>query len=147
MRRAALVLVFLVVFAGGEVLAQSAARTVRLTAGVHLITAELAADDPMRTRGLMFRESLAPNHGMFFIFDGKSTRCMWMRNVPIPLSVAFLEDDGRIVNIAEMQPQSDDSHCSSAPVRYALEMSKGWFAQRGLKAGAMIGGVADASKK
>jgi uncharacterized membrane protein (UPF0127 family) len=146
-RRVTTLLVSLALLAGGDVLAQSAARTVRLTAGVHLITAELAADDPMRTRGLMFRESLAANHGMFFIFDGKATRCMWMRNVPIPLSVAFLEDDGRIVNIAEMRPQSDDSHCSNAPVRYALEMSKGWFSQRGLKPGAMIGGIADASRK
>src|SRR5262245_14261997 len=79
--------------------AQQAAQTVRLTAGVHLITAELAANDPMRTRGLMFRESLAANHGMLFVFDSKAVHCMWMRNTLLPLSVAFLDDDGRIVNI------------------------------------------------
>jgi uncharacterized membrane protein (UPF0127 family) len=122
--------------------AQSAARTVRLTAGIHLITAEVAADDPMRTRGLMFRDALAPNHGMLFIFEDKGVRCMWMRNTLIPLSVAFIDDDGRIVNIEDMKPQTDDSHCARTPVRYALEMQEGWFAQRGLKPGSVIGGIA-----
>ncbi len=132
--------------AGGPVRAQSTP-TVKLTAGVHLITAELAADDPMRMRGLMFRQSLAPNHGMLFVFDAKSVQCMWMRNTLIPLSVAFLDDDGRIVNVEDMQPQTENSHCARAPVRYALEMTQGWFAQRGLKAGALIGGVAGAAKR
>src|SRR5262245_42498172 len=127
--------------------AQQAAQTVRLTAGVHLITAELAANDPMRTRGLMFRESLAANHGMLFVFDSKAVHCMWMRNTLLPLSVAFLEDDGRIVNIEDMKPQTEDSHCAGAPVRYALEMTQGWFAQRGLKPGATIGGISAKAKK
>lgn len=126
----------------GAALAQSSANMVRLTAGVHLITAEVAADDPMRMRGLMFRESLPPNRGMLFVFEGKSIQCMWMRNTLIPLSVAFIDDDGRIVNIEEMRPQTDESHCAKAPVRYALEMTQGWFAQRGLKPGALIGGIA-----
>lgn len=120
--------------------------TVKLTAGIHLITAEIAADDPMRMRGLMFRQALAPNHGMLFVFESKSVQCMWMRNTLIPLSVAFLDDDGKIVNVEDMQPRTEDSHCARAPVRYALEMSQGWFAQRGLKAGAMIGGIAGARK-
>jgi uncharacterized protein len=131
----------LALLAGGPALAQSAGPTVRLNAGVHLITAELAADDPLRMRGLMFRQSLAPNHGMLFVFDAKSVQCMWMRNTLIPLSVAFLDDDGRIVNIEDMQPQTEDSHCARAPVRYALEMTQGWFAQRGFKAGAVINGI------
>lgn len=121
--------------------AQPALQTVRLSAGIHLITAELAADDPKRQRGLMFREALAANHGMLFVFDSKSIQCMWMRNTLIPLSVAFLEDDGRIVNIEDMQPRTEQSHCARAPVRYALEMSQGWFAQRGLKPGATISGI------
>jgi uncharacterized membrane protein (UPF0127 family) len=116
--------------------------TVRLTAGIHLITAEVAADDPARTRGLMFRERLAPNHGMLFVFERKAIHCMWMRNTPLPLSVAFIDDDGRIVNIEDMAPHTDDSHCARAPVRYALEMSRGWFASRGLKPGTVIGGIA-----
>jgi len=128
-------------FVGGNACAQSAAQTVRLNAGVHLITAEVAADDPMRQRGLMFRETLAANHGMLFVFEGKDVRCMWMRNTLIPLSVAFIDDDGRIVNIEDMKPKTEDSHCARAPVRYALEMTQGWFAQRGLKPGAVIGGI------
>jgi len=148
MSRFAAALLALQLLAGGQASAQSAAQTVRLTAGVHLITAELAANDPMRMQGLMFRESLAANHGMLFVFDGKSVHCMWMRNTLIPLSVAFLDDDGRIVNIEDMKPQTEDSHCARAPVRYALEMTQGWFAQRGLKPGALIGGIgAGAGKK
>jgi uncharacterized protein len=115
--------------------------TTKLTAGIHLITAEVAADDPARARGLMFRERLAPNQGMLFVFDSKSVQCMWMRNTLIPLSVAFIEDDGSIVNIEDMKPHDESSHCAARPVRFALEMDKGWFAQRGLKAGAKIGGL------
>jgi len=115
--------------------------TTKLTAGIHLITAEVAADDPARARGLMFRQRLAPNHGMLFVFDSKSVHCMWMRNTLIPLSVAFIEDDGSIVNIEDMKPHDESSHCATKPVRFALEMDKGWFAQRGLKAGAKINGM------
>lgn len=121
--------------------AQTALPAVKLTAGIHLITAELAADDRSRMRGLMFRERLAPNHGMVFVFADKGPQCMWMRNTLIALSVAFIDDDGSIVNIEDMQPQTETSHCSLRPVRYALEMDKGWFAQRGIKAGSRIGGL------
>jgi hypothetical protein len=141
MSRFAAVILFPLLFTAGPSWAQSAIRTVQLTAGIHLITAEVAADDSMRMRGLMFRDALAPNHGMLFVFEGKEVRCMWMRNTLIPLSVAFIEDDGRIVNIEDMAPKTDDSHCASAPVRYALEMQRGWFAQRGLNAGATIKGI------
>jgi len=132
----------LVLLCAGQACAQSPTRSVQLTAGIHLITAEVAADDPMRMRGLMFRQSLAPNHGMLFVFDDKGSQCMWMRNTLIPLSVAFIDDDGRIVNIEDMKPQTENSHCARMPVRYALEMQEGWFAQRGLKPGAVIGGIA-----
>lgn len=115
--------------------------TTRLTAGIHVITAEVAANDPARARGLMFREKLAPNHGMLFVFEAKGVQCMWMRNTLIPLSVAFIEDDGSIVNIEDMQPKTETSHCAARPVRFALEMDKGWFAQRGIKAGAKLGGL------
>jgi uncharacterized membrane protein (UPF0127 family) len=116
--------------------------TVRLSAGIHVITAEVADSDPTRMRGLMFREKLAPNHGMLFVFDAKLVQCMWMRNTLIPLSVAFIEDDGTIVNIEDMQPRTENTHCARRPVRYALEMELGWFAKRGLGAGARIGGLA-----
>jgi len=115
--------------------------TTRLSAGIHLITAEVAATDPGRMRGLMFRESLAPNHGMLFVFDQKAIHCMWMRNTLIPLSVAFIDDEGAIVNIEDMAPRTETSHCARRPVRFALEMEKGWFAKRGIGPGAKLTGL------
>ena len=117
----------------------------QLQAGIHLISAEVAAEPNTRSRGLMFRERLGPNQGMLFVFPEKAVQCFWMRNTPLPLSIAFLDDDGRIVNIADMQPRSDDSHCSAAPIRFALEMEQGWFAKRGIAAGAKIGGLSGMS--
>ncbi len=113
---------------------------VELQAGIHLIRAELAANDRTRARGLMFRERLGPSEGMLFVFSAPSRQCFWMRNTLIPLSIAFIDDDGSIVNIEDMQPRSDDSHCSAKPVRYALEMEQGWFAKRGLRAGSQLSG-------
>ena len=121
--------------------------TVQLTAGIHVITAEVADSDPMRARGLMFRRSLPANHGMLFVFDGKSKHCMWMRNTLIPLSVAFIEDDGTVVNIEDMQPHDESSHCAKQPVRYALEMTQGWFAQKGVGPGAKLGRIQAATQK
>jgi hypothetical protein len=117
----------------------SALPTTQLTAGIHLITAEIATTDPSRTRGLMFRQALPPNHGMLFIFDDKAIHCMWMRNTLIPLSVAFIEDDGTIVNILDMKPHDDNRHCAARPVRYALEMTQGWFASRRIGPGSKLG--------
>jgi uncharacterized membrane protein (UPF0127 family) len=114
---------------------------VQLKAGMHLIRAEVAADFSSRGRGLMHRKSLAPNAGMLFIFDGPAVHCMWMKNTYIPLSVAFLDEKGEIINIADMQPHSEESHCASRPALYALEMTRGWFAERGIKAGARLGGL------
>jgi uncharacterized protein len=114
---------------------------VQLKAGMHLIRAEVAADYASRGRGLMHRKSLAPNAGMLFIFDGAALHCMWMKNTYIPLSVAFIDEKGEIVNIADMQPHSEQSHCAARPALYALEMSRGWFAERGIKAGARLGGI------
>ena len=113
---------------------------IELQAGIHVIRAEVAQDFASRARGLMFRDALAPNHGMIFIFEQAARQCFWMRNTRIPLSAAFLDDSGRIVNIADMQPMSDDSHCSAAPVRFVLEMEQGWFARRGLREGSRLTG-------
>ena len=115
--------------------------TSRLTAGMHVITAELATTPQSRMIGMMYRESTPPNHGMLFVFDDKSQHCFWMRNTPLALSIAFLDDDGTIASIADMAPKSDESHCPPRPVRYALEMEKGWFAKKGLKAGSRITGL------
>lgn len=113
----------------------------QLRAGMHLIQAEVAAAPATRERGLMFREQLAPNAGMLFIFDAPATQCMWMRNTLIPLSVAFIAADGTVANIEDMAPKTEDSHCAVKPVLYALEMDKGWFARRGIKAGTKIEGI------
>ncbi len=111
---------------------------VRLQAGIHIIRAELANTDRTRATGLMGRESLGPNEGMLFVFERKAVHCFWMRNTPLPLSIAFLDDDGRIVDIAQMAPRSDDSHCPSRAVHFALEMEQGWFARHGLTEGARL---------
>ena len=111
-----------------------------LTAGMHRIVAEVAADHASRAIGLMHRRSLAPNHGMLFVFQEKSPQCFWMRNTLIALSIAFLDDDGRIVNIEDMAPLTENSHCSKEQVRFALEMEQGWFARRGIRAGDRLGG-------
>jgi len=109
-----------------------------LQAGMYLIRAEVAGDVESRARGLMFRERLGQNEGMLFVFEQPSTQCFWMRNTLVPLTIAFLADDGRIVNTADMEPKSEASHCSSEGVRYALEMERGWFAKRGLNRGDRI---------
>jgi uncharacterized protein len=112
-----------------------------LRAGMHLIRAEVAADFSTRARGLMHRKELAPNSGMLFLFDGPSQQCMWMKNTYIPLSVAFLDEQGTIINIADMQPHSEQTHCSARPALYALEMTRGWFAERNIKPGTKLGGL------
>lgn len=115
--------------------------TTQLTAGMHLIRAEIADEEGERQIGLMHRPSMPANEGMVFVFERPEQQCFWMRNTLIPLSIAFLDDEGRIVNIEEMKPLSDDSHCSKKPVRFVLEMNKGWFDKRGLKPGSVIGGT------
>ena len=120
--------------------AQPTLPMVTLQAGIHLVKAEVADDGRKRAIGLMFRESLAPNHGMLFVFREKAGHCFWMRNTLIPLSIAFIEDDGTIVNIADMAPLSEASHCAARPVRFALEMAQGWFDKRGIGAGYRLTG-------
>jgi uncharacterized membrane protein (UPF0127 family) len=123
--------------------AQSAAQslpTVTLNAGIHVITAELARTAEQREIGLMFRESMAANHGMLFVFDQLGQQCFWMKNTLLPLDVAFIADNGIIVNTDRMKPRTLDSHCSSRPVRFVLEMNDGWFAKRGITAGSKLTG-------
>jgi len=112
-----------------------------LTAGIHIIRAEVASTEDTRRIGLMQRQSLPDNNGMLFVFEMPDLQCFWMRNTLLPLSIAFIADDGAIVNIADMAPQTDDAHCSARPVRYALEMAQGWFATHGIKEGNRIDGL------
>jgi hypothetical protein len=115
--------------------------TLELNAGIHLIRAEVANTFDARARGLMFRKALAPNSGMLFVFPELTAHCMWMRNTYVPLSVAFMDEQGTIVSIHDMKPHDETSHCAAKPARFALEMNQGWFAQKGIKAGARISGL------
>ena len=113
---------------------------VKLNAGMHVIDAQVAASNEQRMTGLMHRREMPQHEGMLFVFEYPGQQCFWMKNTLLPLAAAFVADDGTIVNIEEMQPQSLDSHCSVQPVRYVLEMNKGWFSKKGIKAGTKLAG-------
>ena len=135
--------VFATVLLCGTALAQDGAQklpVIRLNAGMHLIQAEFAQTPQEHGIGLMFRTTMAANEGMLFAFNETREQCFWMKNTLLPLSVAFVADDGSVVNIEDMKPQTLDSHCSTRPVRYVLEMNLGWFAKRGVKAGSKLQG-------
>lgn len=113
---------------------------VKLASGMHRIDAQVAATPEQRQTGLMFRKNMPQHEGMIFVFEQASQQCFWMKNTLIPLSAAFVADDGTIVNIEDMKPLALDGHCSLQPVRYVLEMNKGWFAKKGIKAGSKLQG-------
>lgn len=120
---------------------------VQLGAGMYLIRAEVADRDDTRATGLMHRTSLPDNGGMLFVFEAAEIHCMWMKNTLLPLSVAFVDASGDIINIADMQPLSEDTHCAARPARYALEMKQGWFAERGIRAGMRLRGLEKAAAR
>ncbi len=143
-QRTLLAALFVFVMSGTFGISELSAQTLPvrvLTAGMYRIQAEVASTDATRTRGLMFRKELAPNSGMLFVFEQPSMQCFWMRNTLLPLSIAFILDDGTITNIADMAPMTENSHCSTAPVRYTLEMEQGWFEKHGITAGKKITGI------
>jgi uncharacterized membrane protein (UPF0127 family) len=113
---------------------------VQLAAGMHQIEAQLAQRGDERMTGLMWLKEMPANEGMLFVFEQATMQCFWMKNTFVPLSTAFVADDGTIVNIADMKPQTLDSHCSQKPVRYVLEMNQGWFARKGIKPGFKLAG-------
>lgn len=127
--------------AGSHAQPQAELPKTSLYAGMHRIIAEVASEPATRSRGLMWRERLEQNHGMLFIFPDKATHCFWMRNTLVPLSIAFLRDDGTIVNIEQMQPLQETGHCPKEPIRLALEVNQGWFEKRGISAGQQIRGL------
>ena len=113
---------------------------VKLSAGMYQIDAQVAYTPDQRMIGLMFRKEMPQYEGMLFVFEEPSEQCFWMKNTLLPLSAAFIDDSGTVVNVEEMKPQTLDSHCSARPVRYVLEMNQGWFAKRGIKPGAKLNG-------
>jgi len=114
---------------------------VTLGAGMYQIDAQVAQTSDQRTTGLMFRKEMPQHEGMLFVFEQPSGLCFWMKNTLLPLTAAFVADDGTIVNLADMKPQTTDSHCAAKPVRFVLEMNQGWFAKRGMKAGSKLTGA------
>jgi uncharacterized membrane protein (UPF0127 family) len=113
---------------------------IQLQAGMHQIQAQVAANPDQRSIGLMHRAEMPQSEGMLFAFEQASQQCFWMKNTILPLTAAFIADDGTIVNLADMKPQTTDAQCSEQPVRWVLEMNQGWFAKRGIKAGFKLQG-------
>ena len=114
---------------------------VKLSAGMHQIDAQVAQTPAQRQTGLMHRREMPQHEGMLFVFEQPATQCFWMKNTLLPLTAAFIADDGTIVNLADMKPQTEDSHCSTKPVRFVLEMNQGWFGKKNLKAGSRLAGA------
>lgn len=114
---------------------------IQLRAGMHVLDVQVAQTDAQRAMGLMQRRNLPMHEGMLFVFERPAEQCFWMKNTLLPLTAAFVADDGTLVNLADMQPQTLDSHCSSRPVRFVLEMNQGWFAYKGLRAGDKLSGA------
>jgi uncharacterized membrane protein (UPF0127 family) len=100
----------------------------------------VAGSPEQRATGLMMRKEMPTSEGMLFVFERPESQCFWMKNTLLPLTAAFVTDDGTIVNLADMKPQTTDAHCSDKPVRFVLEMNQGWFEKRGIKAGAKLSG-------
>ncbi|HEY0821386.1 MAG TPA: DUF192 domain-containing protein [Rhizobacter sp.] len=143
MLKRSLLLALCLAACGAHVAAQNTPQslpTIQLGAGIHNIKAQVAQTPEQRQTGLMFRQTMPTNEGMLFVFEQPAQQCFWMKNTFLPLSTAFIADDGTIVNIEDMKPHSLDSHCSAQPVRYVLEMNQGWFAKRGIKPGSKLKG-------
>jgi uncharacterized protein len=119
---------------------------IKLSAGMHQIDTQLAQTPEQRQIGLMWRKEMPQHEGMLFIFEQPSQQCFWMKNTLLPLTAAFVADDGTIVNLEDMKPQTTEPHCSAKPVRYVLEMNKGWFAKKGIKSGSKLSGEPFGSK-
>lgn len=120
--------------------AQTQLPRVILQAGMFQIEAQVASTPAQREIGLMFRQDMATHEGMLFVFEQPQKQCFWMKNTLLPLTAAFVDDDGTIVNLADMKPQSTESHCSEKPVRFVLEMNQGWFTKRNIKKGFKLKG-------
>lgn len=113
---------------------------VKLQAGMHQMDVQVAYTPEQRQIGLMFRTEMPQHEGMLFVFEQATEQCFWMKNTPLPLTAAFVADDGTIVNLADMKPHTTDSHCSAKPVRFVLEMNQGWFAKKSIRAGFRLTG-------
>ena len=139
--KTALVLAAALFLAALPSLAEVTFRTASVKVASHPLKVEVAADEAQRMQGLMFRKQLGREEGMLFIFEEPAYHSMWMKNTLIPLSVAFVDKDGVILNILDMEPQTLDSHMAAGPAVYAIETNKGWFAAKKVKAGDKVSGL------
>jgi uncharacterized membrane protein (UPF0127 family) len=119
---------------------QTQLQRITLSAGIHQIDTQVALTPEQHAVGLMYRKDMPQHEGMLFVFQNPTKQCFWMKNTILPLTAAFVADDGTIVNLEDMKPQTTESHCSVKPVRFVLEMNQGWFTKKGLKAGAKLAG-------
>jgi len=110
-------------------------RVERVTVGGVPISVEIADTHALRERGLMNRDSLPADYGMLFVYPDEMIRSFWMRNTRIPLDIAFIDRNGSIINIEQMQAQTDDNTLSAGPAMYALEMNLGWFEAHDVRPG------------
>lgn len=138
---AARALVALLVAAAGLAQAEAPLPVRQVKVAGHALRVEVAATIEQRMKGLMFREKLGANDGMLFVFDEPGYHAMWMKNTPLPLSVAFVDGAGAILNILDMEPHTLDQHAAAGPAVYAIETNKGWFAKRRIKAGDKVAGL------
>ena len=138
---AAVTTLFLPGWAAAQQAPQLDLQRAKLNAGMYVIDAQLALTPQERQIGLMQRKDMPQHEGMLFVFEQIAEQCFWMKNTLLPLTAAFVADDGTIVNTADMKPETTDSHCSAKPVRYVLEMNKGWFAKKGIKSGSKLSGL------
>jgi uncharacterized membrane protein (UPF0127 family) len=129
------------VFLLGATMSARADAPLELTVGMYRIQAEVAYTEAGRERGLMYRKEMLGHQGMLFVFPMLAQHCMWMKNTDLPLAVAFMDENGKIINVEEMEPHTENNHCAKQPARFALEMNSGWFKQRGLSKGTQIRGV------
>jgi len=106
-----------------------------------VVKAEIAGTSEERTHGLMFRKELPDGEGMLFIFESDQVLSFWMKNTYIPLSIAYISWDGRIIDIKDMYPHDENSVSSSRSVRYALEVPQGWFSRSGIRVGDVVGNL------
>ncbi|MGE6528953.1 DUF192 domain-containing protein [Pseudomonas sp. NPDC077382] len=112
-----------------------------LQVGDASVEAEYARSPDERERGLMTRTEMPADHGMLFRFDDFRRHCLWMKNTPLPLSAAFMDEQGRIVDVIDLEPLSKAIRCSSEPARYALEVNQGWFVRNGIEVGEPVRGI------
>ena len=125
----------------GSAWPQSVPLLAELGINAQRVKAEVARTPSERQTGLMHRKTLPAQQGMLFVYSRSDSLCMWMKNTLIPLSVAFIDGNGRILNIEDMQPNTRDYHCSAAPAQYALEMNLGWFRSKGINTGDKVRGL------